>query len=279
MKKQVLAELHTIKNWMKKLNITENTNKTDDPTKEDMINVLSSEVGNFEGMDKFSAEEAIYWYAYNNHGGQWSNLYSVLSTSEYKPSPLMRNIEDSDDEMSIGMYNTLVSNFGGEEIQLGTDEYDDEMYESTDSDTYENVVFLQGSEASEPLSMLDNDGPDAAIEFLTQWHNPGEHEGTNELGHGMTDKVYGKGNYILSWNTALGYIGLQYRINPGSNINETGDAIQNKNTALKQWFGPDSRLYLVTKPEKEWDEADYELYNRLLAMVQKDGQVPSYGKK
>lgn len=190
MSKKILGELHTIKRWMSKLNILENVNENSDPTKEEMINVLNSEMGGFEGMDKFSAEEAIYWYAYNNHGGQWSNLYSVLSTSEYKPSPLMKNIEDSSDEMSLAMYNTLVSNFGGEEISLDSndDEYADE-------------------------------------------------------------------------------------------INETTPAIQNKNHALKQWFGSDSKLYLVTKPENEWDESDHDLFNRLLAMVEKDGQVPAYGKK
>ena len=33
----------------------------------------------------FSAECAIYWFAYAYHGGQWSNLYSALSTSAYHP--------------------------------------------------------------------------------------------------------------------------------------------------------------------------------------------------
>lgn len=93
-------------------------NKTNDPTKEEMLDYLNSEFGGFEGTDNFSAEEAIYWYAYHNHGGQWSNLYSALSTSQYKPSPMMKSIEDSDDEISIAMYNTLVEKFGGDEISF-----------------------------------------------------------------------------------------------------------------------------------------------------------------
>lgn len=100
-----------------------------DPTKQQMLTLLDNEFGGFEGMDKFSAEEAIYWYAYNHHGGQNSNLYSALSVSEYKPSPLISNIEDTDDEMSVAMYNTLVDEFGGEEIG-GEDyepDYDSEM--------------------------------------------------------------------------------------------------------------------------------------------------------
>jgi hypothetical protein len=35
--------------------------------------------------DDFDREEAIYWYACSWHGGQWSNLYSALSTSESSP--------------------------------------------------------------------------------------------------------------------------------------------------------------------------------------------------
>jgi hypothetical protein len=87
-----------------------------DPTKNEMMKVLEDDFGGFEGYDKFSAEEAIYWYAYDHHGGQSSNLYSALSTSKYKPSRLAKSIEDSDDDISIAMYNTLVDNFGGEEV-------------------------------------------------------------------------------------------------------------------------------------------------------------------
>lgn len=107
--------------------VFENESMNQDPTKKEMLDILKSEMGGFEGTDDFSAEEAIYWYAYNNHGGQHSNLYSALSTSEYKPSRLMKNIDDSDDEISLAMYNTLVDNFGGEEMGLDSGEigYDD----------------------------------------------------------------------------------------------------------------------------------------------------------
>ena len=82
--------------------------------------------------------------------------------------------------------------------------------ESTDQDKYENVVFLQGDEAFQPLEILDSKGKDAALEYLKQWHYPGEHEGMQELGHGTGDKVYEKDGYIMSWNPYIGYIGLQY---------------------------------------------------------------------
>jgi len=89
--------------------------------------------------------------------------------------------------------------------------------ESTDQEQYENVVFLQGDEAYQPLEILNDKGEDAALEYLKQWHYPGEHEGTDHLGHGSSDHVYEKDGYIMSWNNALGYIGLQYDL---SNMDE-----------------------------------------------------------
>lgn len=38
--------------------------------------------------DEVDIEEAIYWFAYGWHSGQYSNLYSALSTSEHRPSPI-----------------------------------------------------------------------------------------------------------------------------------------------------------------------------------------------
>lgn len=82
--------------------------------------------------------------------------------------------------------------------------------ESTDDERYENVVFMQGEDAYEPLEILNQNGEDAALDYLEQWHDPGNHEGTNELGHGSSDRIYEKDGYIMSYNTSLGYIGLQY---------------------------------------------------------------------
>ena len=82
--------------------------------------------------------------------------------------------------------------------------------ESTDQEKYENVVSMQGDDAFQPLEILDSDGPEAALEYLKQWHYPGEHEGSNELGHGTSDEIFEKDGYIMSWNPRIGYIGLQY---------------------------------------------------------------------
>lgn len=77
-------------------------------------------------------------------------------------------------------------------------------------DRYDNIVFLQGEQADETMEILNNDGVDAAMEHLKQWHYPGEHDGNKELGHGTMDKTYKKDGYIMAWNPYLPYIGLQY---------------------------------------------------------------------
>jgi hypothetical protein len=57
-----------------------------DPTKAEMLAFLEETFGS--EIDDFDREEAIYWFAYEWHGGQWSNLYSALCTSPYTPSPI-----------------------------------------------------------------------------------------------------------------------------------------------------------------------------------------------
>lgn len=89
--------------------------------------------------------------------------------------------------------------------------------ESTDRDRYEDVVFMQGEEADEPLEILNSQGKDAAMEYLKQWHDSGNHMGSQELGHGTEDQTYEKDGYIMSWNSRIGYIGLQYDL---SQMNE-----------------------------------------------------------
>lgn len=82
--------------------------------------------------------------------------------------------------------------------------------EVTDTERYEDVVFLQGDEANEALEILDTLGRDAALNHLQQWHDPGNGMGSNKESHVASDKVYKKGGYIMSWNPHIGYIGLQY---------------------------------------------------------------------
>jgi hypothetical protein len=94
--------------------------------------------------------------------------------------------------------------------------------EAIDTDRYENVVFMQGSDAIEALEFLDNQGEEAALEHLKQWHDYGNHEGTDQLGAGTSDQTFEKDGYIMSYNPSLGYIGLQYEFG-----NEMGESFDN----------------------------------------------------
>lgn len=77
-------------------------------------------------------------------------------------------------------------------------------------DRFERIIFLQGEAAEAALDVLDTEGRDAALRYLLEWHYPGEHETAAEPAAGLSDTVYRKNNYIMSYSTALGYIGLEY---------------------------------------------------------------------
>ncbi len=80
-----------------------------DPTKEEMQHVMIKNFGAPE-IDEFDYAAAMYWFASDFHGGQSSNLYSALSTSEYNPGPMISKIED-EDEMAQELYFTLYDYF------------------------------------------------------------------------------------------------------------------------------------------------------------------------
>lgn len=78
---------------------------------------------------------------------------------------------------------------------------------------YYEIVFLQGDEARETLAILDNEGENAAISHLAQWDFGGksEHSPTGKP-WGTSDHVVRDGDYFLSYNLRLGYIGLCRRV-------------------------------------------------------------------
>jgi len=71
-----------------------------DPTREEMLTALS-------GADEFDIEAAIYWFANDWHGGQFSNLYSALSTSPYRPGLS----ESGCPEEALDCYHALIGSF------------------------------------------------------------------------------------------------------------------------------------------------------------------------
>ena len=80
-----------------------------DPTREEIDAALATFPYASE-CDDFDREEAIYTYASQWHGGQWSNLYSVLSMSPFNPGPMWS--EPDPDGMSAMLVDHLVEQFG-----------------------------------------------------------------------------------------------------------------------------------------------------------------------
>ncbi len=78
--------------------------------------------------------------------------------------------------------------------------------------TWATIVFIQGEEADLPLSLIDSDGPMAAVEYLSQW-DYGERDdvrkeppwGPHDNLHRIVDAGY---ETVLAWNAPLSYIGL-----------------------------------------------------------------------
>ena len=77
-----------------------------DPTREEMLEFLAPIAKQYEA-EEFDIEEAIYWFAGDYHGGQWSNLYSALSTSPYKPGICTR----APGETAQELYDALEEHF------------------------------------------------------------------------------------------------------------------------------------------------------------------------
>lgn len=77
---------------------------------------------------------------------------------------------------------------------------------------YKNIIFLQGDSANEALDILDDSGKMAAIDYLSQW-DYGDHDDIrDDLGAGSSDRIFEHGEYILTYNLRLGYIGLSIKV-------------------------------------------------------------------
>ena len=83
------------------------TMKNEDPTQAQMVEFLRSQYG--AEIDEFDIAEATYWFADSWHSGQSSNLYSALSTSQYKPGWLAS--EPVPGSMAEMAYDDLMAEF------------------------------------------------------------------------------------------------------------------------------------------------------------------------
>ena len=78
----------------------------------------------------------------------------------------------------------------------------------------ENIIFLQSNDEvnEEAFRLLNEEGETAVVEYLKQWHYPGEHGTTDFPAAGSSDDTFRTADgYILTFNRRLGYIGLEYQ--------------------------------------------------------------------
>jgi hypothetical protein len=74
---------------------------------------------------------------------------------------------------------------------------------------YRQIVYQQGQDADETMQILDEHGKKAAFEHLLQWDNGQEDDVRSTTSAGSNDYSYKHGNYIMSYNLGLPYIGLE----------------------------------------------------------------------
>jgi len=93
--------------WVKEIN-------EDNNLKEQMKHYLRDKFKGLEDVNSedfnFDMEAAIYWFSNDYHSGQASDLYSILSTSEYRPSSLSKGIQDEPETAQM-LYNALEDKF------------------------------------------------------------------------------------------------------------------------------------------------------------------------
>jgi len=178
--------------------------------------------------------------------------------ADNKPTnPKLRVSSDELQKFVSEMEDFIVGAEADDDILTKTPE--DIMAESTDQDRYEDVVFMQGEEADEPLEILNDQGQDAALQYLMQWHDTGNHMGSAELGHGSGDQTYEKDGYIMSWNFPLNYIGLQYDL---SNMDEVKEPSNPPEHAFQKKYGnnweQERKKFLDknTMTDDDWKEED-----------------------
>ena len=74
---------------------------------------------------------------------------------------------------------------------------------------YQNIYFAQEHEAEKALGILTEFGEEEVINYLIQFdYNDSPIEEINGTPWGSYDEKYTKDNYVLTYDTRMGYIGL-----------------------------------------------------------------------
>lgn len=87
-----------------------------------------------------------------------------------------------------------------------------------------NVVFMQGEEADAVLDLIDRSGPEAAMQYLSQWdYGDATRDAAlvngyvyDEIPQSLTDRVIrdDASGYALTYNQQFGYVSLLRHFDP-----------------------------------------------------------------
>lgn len=78
---------------------------------------------------------------------------------------------------------------------------------------FARIVFMQGEEAIEALDLWNYD-EEKALDYLCQWDNGIDSEEVFDYpSAGQSDYWKDVGNYRITWNNRIGYIGLERILN------------------------------------------------------------------
>jgi hypothetical protein len=94
--------------------------------------------------------------------------------------------------------------------------------DQVDPATYVSVVFQQGDDATDTLNILNENGPQAALEHLSQWDFGRETEEAADVYGGVydeppasaDDRTHASGEYVMTYSHAHGHVGLVRKLDP-----------------------------------------------------------------
>jgi hypothetical protein len=79
------------------------------------------------------------------------------------------------------------------------------------NEKWQNLIFLQGEEAEEALSILDEYGEEEALKYLLEMADGGG-EIYDSTPWGTSDNTYSSGGVVMTYNPTIGYIGISKRL-------------------------------------------------------------------
>lgn len=82
------------------------------------------------------------------------------------------------------------------------------------ANTWESVVFLERGDAKDAIEVLNERGESGVLEYLKQWHRPGEGTLVSTQGNPWCNhaNLYEEGSWFLFYDLTVPYIGLVYKI-------------------------------------------------------------------